>query len=248
MDMNKIMKMIWGFAPLLLAASALVSCDEHEPVDLDQHVGYILCDDHSVLSMEDFKAKGHVQPVGVLFATATDDRPALAVMLFEHEGIQFTNKIPLECNTSGDVTKYDGYVNSVGMYNTFEEEELNDTTYNGNGEMEVSKHKVYYYSPLGQWVFASHEYGQSDYVPSYSEARLLQQNVAFVNGVIRNLREQGYAADTIAVTGDCWYWTSTEDGDDEENRAWLCSMGSPGFQQTPKTEAHKARAIVALNY
>lgn len=47
--------------------------------------------------------------------------------------------------------------------------------------------------------------------------------------------------------GDCWYWTSTEDEVDKENRAWLCSMKTGAFQQTPKTQEHRARAIISCD-
>lgn len=242
-----------GLVCLLFGVMCLfTSCDEHEPIDNDIHTGYILCDDHSVMSLEAFKEVSHLAPVGVIFSAGSTEHPDLAVMLFENDGIQYTNKIPLECNTSGDVTGLDGYVNSVGMFNTYEEEEFNDTVPDRESSdpdaFKIVKRKEYYFSPLGQWVFASHEYGQSDYIPSYSEARLLQQNVHHVNSIIRELVKLGFEAQEIATSGDCWYWTSTEDADDDANRAWLCSMGSPGFQQTPKFEPHKARAIVALNY
>ena len=233
------------------------SCDEHEPLDLDIHVGYILCDDHQVMSLSDFKNSSHRNAVGVIFATATSDRPALAVMLFEHEGIQFTNMIPLGCNTSSNYQAYDGYVNCVGMFNTLEEEIFTDTipdpTPENPDNVKYVKRTEYYYSPLGRWVFDSHYHNQRDYIPSCAEARLLQQSVGTVNSVIMELIAMGYTEAVPVNVGmgeddDCWYWTSTEDADDSKNTAWLCSMATPGFQQTSKTEFHKARAIVALNY
>lgn len=256
-----IWKQRWAFVLACLLVSAVVlltSCDEHDPLDTDIHIGYVLCDDHQVMSLSEFKNTAHRNAVGVIFATATPERPALAVMLFEHEGIQFTNKIPLGCDTSGDYQAYDGYVNCVSMFNTLEEEVFTDTipdpTPENPDNVKYVKRTEYYYSPLGQWVFDSHYHRQSDYIPSCAEARLLQQNVGTVNRVIMELIALG---NTEAVpinvgTGedddDCWYWTSTEDADDDKNRAWLFSMATPGFQQTPKTECHKARAIVAINY
>ena len=254
-----IWKQRWVFALACLLVSTLAlftSCDEHDPVDLDIHVGYVLCDDHQVMSLDAYRNAAHKNAVGVIFATATDSHPALAVMLFEHEGIQFTNKIPLGCGTSGDYQACDGYLNSVNMYNTLEEEEFSDTipdpTPENPDNTKIVKRKEYYYSPLGQWVFASHQNLQSDHIPSCAEARLLQQNVGVVNTVIAELITLGSVdavpVSTSTVDDDCWYWTSTEDSDDQENRAWLCSMATPGFLQTPKIERHKARAIVALNY
>lgn len=46
---------------------------------------------------------------------------------------------------------------------------------------------------------------------------------------------------------DCWYWTSTEVAGQETGKAWLYSLGSGAMQETPKTQAHKARPIITLN-
>ena len=46
---------------------------------------------------------------------------------------------------------------------------------------------------------------------------------------------------------DCWYWTSTEVSGHQTAKAWLYSIGSGAMQETPKTQAHKARPIITLN-
>ena len=86
---------------------------------------------------------------------------------------------------------------------------------------------------------------QGRYSPEFKAAALAMMEE---KGAVATIRELG--GQEISVTNDnsCWYWTSTEDQVDPQNRAWLCSMGTGGFQQTPKTERHRARAIVALNY
>lgn len=232
--------------------SLLVSCDEHDPLDLNIYPGYVLCDDHQVLSLDAYRAQlslpHHAEAVGVIFATANQEHKTLAVMLFEHRGIAFTNYIPLSCKTSCDVSAFDGYRNSVGMNGTYEEVKYKvDVPDPSDPSKTVKEERTeVHFSPLGQWVFASHEDGQSDHVPSYSECRLLFSVVATVNATIREL-----GGDEISVVddhGSCWYWTSTEDEEDEGSRAWLCSMATGGFQQTPKTESHRARAVVALSY
>lgn len=230
----------------------LVSCDEHDPLDLNIYPGYVLCDDHQVMSLEDYKAQlggpHSSAAVGVIFATANSEHKTLAVMLFESRGVPFTDYIPLKCGTSCDVKACDGYANTVSMNNTslqvkYKVEEPDPADPSRTVTVE---HTDVYCSPLGQWVFASHEFGQSDYIPSYAEARLLHGSITAVNATIRAL-----GGEEISVSpddGGCWYWTSTEDADDPEKRAWLCSMGTGGFQQTPKTEFHRARAVVALSY
>lgn len=335
-------------------------------VDLSDYVGYVLCNDHQVMSLEDYKAQldapHHSEAVGVIFAMLNDEHKTLAVMLDENNGVQFANYIPLYCGTSCSTDAFDGYQNSVCLKNTYWEG---------------------FYSPLGQWVDTSHQFGFSDYIPSYAECRLLYASVNKINATIRELGgkefpvqprtdEQGthritvefsgdltgldadiwitavegvdgysdifmdgvkvnempgvwsnadeipkvknydltssadcdlmtatvslycrnlqnpvtvtlkgyvnglqknikvidckpgekspltftFAADGLEFEysrtrsndgGDCWYWTSTEDEVDAPNRAWLCSMATGSFQQTPKTERHRARAIVALD-
>lgn len=52
----------------------------------------------------------------------------------------------------------------------------------------------------------------------------------------------------IALNGDCWYWTSTEVTENAGLQAWLCSAVNGGILPTPKTESHKARAVVEIHY
>ena len=75
-------------------------------------------------------------------------------------------------------------------------------------------------SPLAMKLFTFHEGGQSDFLPSVA----------------------------IALDGDCWYWTSTEVSENSGLQAWLCSSANGGIIETPKTESHKARAIVKIKY
>ena len=240
------------FSVLLLAAVFMFSsCDEHDPLDLGIHPGFVLCDDHQVMSLDDYKAQlegPHAAvAVGVIFATANEEHKTLAVMLFENEGISYSNYIPLDCGSTRDDKAFDGYLNSVNMNSTYEKKKykVDEPDPDDPTKTVTVEYEEEHFSPLGRWVFDSHRNGQSDHIPSYAECRLLYSVVNTVNATIRELGGQ-----EISVTNDnsCWYWTSTEDQVDPQNRAWLCSMGTGGFQQTPKTERHRARAIVALNY
>ena len=229
------------------------SCDERDPLDLNIYPGFVLCDDHQIMSLEDYKAQlqapHSVRAVGVIFSTANQDHKTLAVMLFENPGVQFSNYVPLDCSTSCSADAYDGYANSVSLKNTYEEVKfkVDEPDPSDPSKTVQNEYTEVHCSPLGQWVDSSHQYGQSDYIPSRAECRLLFAAVSSVNATIRAL-----GGEEISVNpedgGDCWYWTSTEDEVDKENRAWLCSMKTGAFQQTPKTERHCARAIVALDY
>ncbi len=263
----RIYNKVKSLSALLLAALALpllASCDEHEPISHDIY-DYVLCDDHRTMTLEGYKSqlvytdvetqsqhltvseykaleaekkvkytisRDCVHAVGVIFAIEDEKHKAMAVMLPEIRDIAFADSLGMEFGTSGDEKAFDGYVNCVAMRNT-----INNKT--GNG------------SPLGHAVFDSHTFGQSDFIPSYAEAKLLFMRVDAVNHVIGTLIDLGHDGDLISKeprNGSCWYWTSTEDSKDMPNRAWLCSMATGGFQQTPKTELHNARVIVELNY
>ena len=50
------------------------SCDNHEPIDRDIHVGYILCNDHSCMDTASYFNQTKRKAVGVVFAEKTDDQ------------------------------------------------------------------------------------------------------------------------------------------------------------------------------
>lgn len=98
-------------------------------------------------------------------------------------------------------------------------------------------------SPLAESVFALWKYGQSSYVPSVAEMRLLYQAKAAVNPTIELC-----GGDVLPEAADeCWYWTSTEVSEQETVKAWLYSLSSGVIQETPKNQAHKVRPIITLN-
>lgn len=220
-----------SFFMISLLAVSLSSCDEHEEVSRFISVGDVLCDDHSVIPLEEYLGSSHLSAVGVVFALADDSHPLLAVLLEELPPVAFCDSLGMSNGTSCSTTAFDGYANTVAMRNSQKD---------GHG------------SPLADAVFASHRFGQSDYIPSYGECRLLFRSVSAVNNTIRVLRDrdqmpQWKEIETLPADGACWYWTSTEDSQDQPNKAWLCSMATGGFQQTPKCEPHPARCIVAVN-
>ena len=69
---------------LMIAITILsTSCDNHEPIDRNIHVGYVLCNDHSCMDTASYFNQTKRKAVGVVFAEETDDHPALAVMCDE---------------------------------------------------------------------------------------------------------------------------------------------------------------------
>ena len=207
----------------IILQSLLVSCDEHEPTDHQLHVGYVLCDDHSCMDTQTYFSQSTKKAVGVIFAEATDEHPALAVMLQETRGA-FCDSLGLENGTSQDISAFDGHTNTIAMFQS----KLKKT---GKG------------GPIAETMFHFHSGGQSDYIPSVAEQRLLVKSAAYINGIIEKL-----GGIPIDKTDDTWYWTSTEVKENPGYQAWLCSTTGGGIIETPKTEIHKARAIVRINY
>lgn len=199
------------------------SCDDFMPADNTIHVGYILCENHSCMSPDTYFAQDTHKAVGVVFAEQTRDHPLMAVMLKELDEV-FCDSVGLPNGTSGNLTAFDGSSNTRAMQNSYKKE-----TRKG--------------SPLAMKFFSFHEGGQSDYLPSVAEQRLLNISAQSINPIIERL-----GGTPIALDGDCWYWTSTEVSGNEGLQAWLCSSVNGGIIETPKTESHKARAIVQVNY
>ena len=197
------------------------SCDNHEPIDRDIHVGYVLCNDHSCMDTASYFNQTKRKAVGVVFAEETDNHPALAVMFDELNEV-FCDSVGMVNGTSTDITSFCGFKNTVAMYNSYSAE-------TGKG------------SPLAMEMINFHTNGQSDYLPSVAEQRLLASSSRVINPVLERL-----GGTPIALEGDCWYWTSTEVEDNPGVQAWLCSADNGRFLPTPKTQRHKARAIVEI--
>lgn len=197
------------------------SCDNHEPIDRDIHVGYVLCNDHSCMDTVSYFNQTKRKAVGVVFAEKTDEHPALAVM-FDEVNEVFCDSVGMVNGTSTDVTSFCGFKNTVAIYNSYSAE-------TGKG------------SPLAMEMINFHANGQSDYLPSVAEQRLLASSSRVINPVLERL-----GGTPIALEGDCWYWTSTEVEDNPGVQAWLCSADNGRFLPTPKTQRHKARAIVEI--
>ena len=223
----------------LLSVLSLTSCDEHEPIDLDIHPGYILCDDGRIIDDSSFDPDKH-NPVAVVFAPlVTDKHPVLAVLLDEVSYIEFADTLSFDQKTSGDVTAYDGYTNTVAL----------QTTYIERDSLLVPENKSdprnYYKSPLGLLAFRSHYFGQSDYIPSVAEMRLLYQNLTKVNEMIEKCG--GTPISRSPELAGCWYWTSTEVNENKMNQAWVITMADGSVHKAPKTNYYRARLIVEYN-
>lgn len=208
---------------LLAIATLLVACDGHRDFpDTAMKPCHILCTDGNVVPATDFEQSGK-QPIAVVFHVNYDETiegNGYAVYLWDLAPAAFADSIGVNQGTSADITALDGNENTFALYDTRETA-----------------------SPMAEAVFDLWRYGQSAYVPSVAQMRMLYNAKSQINSVIRMCGgdELPDAAD------DCWYWTSTEVKGQETAKAWLYSMGSSTMQETPKTQAHKVRAIITLN-
>lgn len=213
-----------GLFAILMIAS-LTACDAHRDFpDTSMKVGHVLCTDGKVMSQDDCERLGK-EPIAVVFHvnTGNDERiggHGYAVYLHDIDRKAFTDSIGIAQGTSADISAYDGNSNTFAIY-----------AGTGCG------------SPAGQAVFDMWRYGQSAYIGSVAEMRLLYQSKPYINGVIAALGGNPLPDEA----GESWYWTSTEVDGQQTAKAWLYSLSSGAIQETPKLQAHKVRPIVTLN-
>lgn len=208
---------------LLMAMATLTSCDEHKDFpDLTMKIGHVLCTDGKVMSVADCENNGK-EPIAVVFFINTDESRegnGYAVYLRDLPEAALADSIGIVQNTSADITAYDGNANTYAIY-----------ACTGCG------------SPAANAVFDMWRYGQSAYIPSVAQMRLLYAAKSAVNPII----ERCGGEPLPDAASEVWYWTSTEVSGQETAKAWLYSLGSGAMQETPKLQEHKVRPIVTLN-
>ena len=207
----------------ILLATAFTACDAHKDFpDTSMQPCHVLCTDGKVVPLADCQAQGK-QPIAVVFHVNHNEDiegNGYAVYLWDIDPVAFADSIGVSQGTSADLTAYDGNTNTFALYGTTE-----------------------VHSPLAEKVFDIWRYGQSAYIPSVAQMRLLFHAKETVNPVI----EACGGTPLPDTPDDCWYWTSTEVSGQQTAKAWLYSVGSGAMQETPKTQSHKARAIITLN-
>lgn len=177
---------------------AITSCDEHrEFPDTAMKTCDILCTDGKVVRYEDMKSQGK-QPIAVVFHINQNNETqgtGYAVYLWDIAPEAYSDSVGVKHNTSANITAFDGNMNTHSMYSSG-------------------------VSPAATAVFDMWQYGQSAYIPSVAEIRLLYGAKNTVNDYIKKC-----GGDVISDDPDeCWYWTSTEVKDMESAKAWLFSL------------------------
>lgn len=210
---------------IMMAAAAvlLTACDAHfDFPDTAVKPGHILCTDGKAISYNEYMESGK-QAIAVVFhinRSGDTEGDGYAVYLRDLAPVVFADSLGISQKTSADILAMDGNENTFAMFAT----------------KEVS-------SPLAEAVFDLWRYGQSAYVPSVAQMRLLYSMKELINPVI----EKCGGEPLPDMADDCWYWTSTEVDEQQTAKAWLYSVGSGAMQETPKTQPHRARPIITLN-
>ena len=138
---------------MVLTIMIFTSCDEHRDFpDTGMKVGHILCTDGNVHSIEEVKTKKK-EPIAVVFyinQSEDVEGNGYAVYLRDLPPTAFADSLGITQGTSTSLTAFDGNANTFSIYNT------KDT-----------------HSPLAEDVFQLWQYGQSAYIPSVAQLRLL---------------------------------------------------------------------------
>lgn len=208
---------------LFLLVALFTSCDAHRDFpDTSMKVGHVLCTDGKVMNIEECELSGK-EPIAVVFHINNDESiegNGYAVYLRDLPDEAFSDSLGVAQGTSADLLAHDGNPNTHAIY-----------TNSGCS------------SPVAEAVFAMWRYGQSAYIPSVAQMRLLYAAKPLVNDIIERCGGEPLPDEANEV----WYWTSTEVAGQETAKAWLYSLGSGAIQETPKIQAHRVRPIITLN-
>ena len=212
------------FSILAVAAMVLLTaCDEHQDFpDTAMKVTHILTTDGKVMPYETYEQSGK-QAIAVVFNINQREEMegnGYAVYLWDIAPKAFADSMGVSQKTSADLSAYDGNANTFALY---------------------SAKNVR--SPLAMSVVDLWRYGQSAYIPSVAQMRLLYLAKDAINPLILKCGGTPIPDED----DDCWYWTSTEVKEQETAKAWLYSLGSGAIQETPKSQAHKSRAIITIH-
>ena len=148
-----------------LMAVAFASCDEHRDFpDTAMKTCDILCTDGKVVRFEEVKSQNKTPIAVVFYVNQNEDiqGTGYAVYLKDIEPFAYSDSLGMKHNTSADIAAFDGNVNTHDMYSTGA-------------------------SPAASAVFDMWQYGQSAYIPSVAQIKLLYQARSVVNTYIRKI-------------------------------------------------------------
>ena len=198
---------------MAVTAVLCAACDAHIDVpDTAVRPGHILCEDGTALSYVQYEQSGK-RAIAVVFDTEHREGTegnGYAVYLWDIAPAAFADSLGVAQGTSADIEALDGNMNTFALYDTRETA-----------------------SPMAEAVFDLWRYGQSAYIPSVAQMRLLYAVRETVNPVIERCGGHPLPLDE----NDCWYWTSTEVTGQETAKAWLYSTGSVALLDRKRCDA-----------
>lgn len=207
---------------LAFVGMAVTSCDGHHPEpDMGMKVGDVLCTDGQILPINDWEKSGK-EGIGIVFHVNYNpdvEGRGFAVYLRDISPVMFADSLGVKQGTSADAYALDGNANTYAL---------------------MSQRNVG--SPMADAVFELWRYGQSAYIPSVAQLRLLKEARPYINGKIEAIGGQSIPDEA----NQCWYWSSTEVAGQETAKAWLYSLSQGAMQETSKTQAHKVRPIITI--
>ena len=177
---------------LVAAATAAVlcaACDTHIDVpDTAVRPGHILCEDGTALPYAQYEQSGK-KAIAVVFDTekrGDTEGDGYAVYLWDIAPQAFADSLGIAQGTSADIMAYDGNENTFALYDTQETA-----------------------SPMAEAVFDLWRYGQSAYVPSVAEMRLLYTMRKIIN----------LSSNNVAVSRYHWMKTTVGTGHPQKSKS-----------------------------
>lgn len=206
-----------------LAVTSACTCHHFDEPPVTMKVGHVLCTDGEVMPICKF-LESSKEAIGIVFYVNNDpdiDGKGYAVYIHDLDPCAFSENISVSQGTSCDLYAHDGNANTYSLFNN---REVN--------------------SPMAREVFDLWKFGQSAYVPSVEQQRLLLGAKEAINE-----RLEICGGDKLPdEASECWYWTSTEVSGQSEAKAWLFSLHSGAIQETSKMQVHKVRPIITIKY
>lgn len=224
MILKTIIPSIIGIASIVgLSVTSACTCHHFDEPPVTMKVGHVLCTDGEVMPICKF-LESSKEAIGIVFYVNNDpsvDGKGYAVYIHDLAPCAFSENISMAQGTSCDLYAHDGNANTYALFN--------------NQEVD---------SPMAGEVFDLWKFGQSAYVPSVEQQRLLLAAKEAINE-----RLEICGGDKLPdEASECWYWTSTEVSGQAEAKAWLFSLHSGAIQETSKMQVHKVRPIITIKY
>lgn len=219
--MKRLQVMLFSICTVAGLGFSSCHCDHNDEPTAPFKLGHVLCSDGTIMSLCEY-IKSPREAVGIVFNVNESQEDGIlgyAVYIHDTDMVSFADSCGVVQNTSSSLSDLDGNKNTYAIHMTQE-----------------------VHSELADLVFDLWPYGQSAYIPSVAELRMLYANRDFVNERITAVGGEPILDDNE----NCWLWSSTEVEGQAENKAWLFSMNYGGIQEAPKHHRHQVRPIIAI--